>query len=95
LIPTVTPTPTPTLTPTPTPTQTATVLPTETATTPSQGTTVLPTKVVKPPTKSKTLPLTGLPVSTLRVLVPVALGLILTGVGLLALPRRTRVGSHL
>lgn len=97
-----TPTLTPTVTPTVTPTQTvtvppsqssqgATVLPTKTSK-PTKGTSVLPTKAVRP---SGHLPFTGLAPGTMRVLVPTALGFILTGLGLIGLTRPIRRGAHL
>jgi hypothetical protein len=88
---TVSPTPTVTVSPTETPTSPgASVLPTETSRAPSPGTTVLGKKVVRPP---GSLPFTGMPAST-RVLLPLALGFVLSGAGLLGLARRMRVGAH-
>ena len=94
ITPTITPTVTPTVSPTETvtvsPTETTSVLPTETSRAPSPGTTVLGEKAVRSP---RNLPFTGVPAS-LRVLLPAALGLVLTGGGLLGLTRRIRVGAH-
>ena len=70
----------------------ATVLPTHTSRAPSPGTTVLPTKVVRGPT---TLPFTGVPLRNWRVLVPLAIGLVLTGMALVGLARRRTGGAHL
>jgi len=89
--------PTPTVTESASPTETATetptspgttVLPTEASRAPSPGTTVLPTKVVRAP-----LPFTGAPGNS-RVLVPMALGFVLTGSGLVGLTRRRSDGAH-
>jgi hypothetical protein len=92
---TVSPTPTVTATASVTPTESpsspgASVLPTETSRAPSPGTTVLGKKVVRPPSS---LPFTGMPAST-KVLLPLALGCVLTGAGLIGLARRMRVGAH-
>ena len=75
--------------PTPTPTKTAEVL--------GEKVTRKPTSTSKPPaakvkaTHVAKLPFTGLPASVLRVLVPVALGFILTGCGLVTASRRARM----
>jgi hypothetical protein len=108
--PTPTQSPTPTLTPTVSPTETVTVSPTETVTVspsqssqgatvlptktskPTQGTSVLPTKAVRPPGN---LPFTGLAPTTTRVLIPLGLGFVLTGLGLIGLTRRIHQGAHL
>ena len=90
--PTATPTNSQSPTPTVSPTQTTSVLPTETSRTASPGTTVLPTKAVRPPGN---LPMTGLAATGLKVLLPAALGFILSGCGLVGLTRKITKGSHL